>query len=136
MDENKNDGGFRYTYSATEKDEIKQIREKYTSHPKEESKLERLRRLDAGVNNVAQATSLVFGIIGTLILGFGMSLIMSDLAVVMGMSSDVAFPLGLALGAVGGVILGFAYPVYLFLMKRGRERIADEVIRLSDELLK
>ena len=70
---NNDNSAFSYTYSAREQEEIKKIRDKYA--PRGEDKMEKLRRLDAGVGGVAQAVSLVFGVIGTLILGFGMSLI-------------------------------------------------------------
>ncbi|MBQ8719839.1 MAG: hypothetical protein IJY65_02275 [Clostridia bacterium] len=135
MDNNDNKG-FQYTYSANEQAEIKSIREKYVERPKEEDKMERLRRLDASVGNKAQAISLVFGVIGLLVLGFGMSLIMSDLAVKMVLPEGAAMPLGLVFGVVGGVLAGLSYPMYAFILKRERERVAEEIIRLSDELLK
>ena len=71
-----NDHRFTYTYSAREQAEIKRIRNKYTA-PESEDKMTRLRRLDASVTQTAQVVALVFGILGSLILGFGMSLCMS-----------------------------------------------------------
>ena len=130
-----NDNSFRYTYSAAEQDEVKKIREKYTVS-EQEDKMTRLRRLDASVYSKAQTVGLTVGIAGTLILGFGMSLIMSELGSMLGMTNDIAFPLGIAVGALGAVIVTAAYPLYNLVIKHERKRIAPEILRLSDELMK
>ena len=134
--ETKNNDGFSYTYSAKEQAEIKQIRKKYTKEDKEENKMERLRRLDAGVTQKAQTVSLILGIVGALILGFGMSLIMSDLRAILGARTDLAMPLGILIGLVGGVLACLAYPLYHLIIKRERKKIAPEILRLTDELMK
>ena len=123
--------GFSFTYSAAQQQEIEAIRKKYL--PREEDKMERLRRLDMSAVQKAQAVSLVFGVIGILLLGLGMSIIMSDLGAPLG---GLAMPLGICIGVVGGIIAGFAYPVYSFILGRERKRLAPEIIRLTDELLK
>lgn len=134
--ENKPNDGFSYTYSAREQTEIRRIREKYTSKEKEEDKMEHLRRLDASVTQKAQTVSLIFGVIGALILGFGMSLFMSDLGEILGMHENLALPLGIVIGVVGGILAGLAYPIYNLILKRERQKIAPEIIRLTDELMK
>ena len=90
MENNNKNNGFQYTYSAKEQTELKRIRDKYTAPTEVEDKMARLRRLDASVTNTAQAVALVFGVIGTLILGFGMSLVMTELAESLGISGDAA----------------------------------------------
>ena len=72
------DNTFQYTYSAGEQLEVERIRKKYL--PQEESKLDRLRRLDRSVSRKAQSRALTLGISGALIMGAGMSLFMSDFA--------------------------------------------------------
>lgn len=134
--ETKNNDGFSYTYSAKEQEEIKRIRQKYTKGNKEEDKMERLRRLDAGVTRKAQTVSLIFGVVGTLILGVGMSLIMSDLRAILGARTDLAMPLGILIGLLGGVLACLAYPLYHIIIKRERKKIAPEILRLTDELMK
>ena len=67
--ERKSNDGFSYTYSASEQAEIRSIREKYTEKPREESSMERLRRLDARPTQRAQTVSLILGVVGVLILG-------------------------------------------------------------------
>lgn len=135
MDSNNNNS-FKYTYSANEQDEIKKIREKYTPEEKSEDKMERLRRLDSGVTKKAQIVSMTLGIIGTLILGFGMSLVMTDLADIFGSYEDLAMIIGIIIGIVGIVLDCSAYPIYNFIVKRERKKIAPEVIKLTDELMK
>ena len=134
--ENKNNDGFSYTYSAREQAEIRKIREKYSVKTEEENKMARLRRLDAKVTQKAQAFSLVFGVLGALILGLGMSLVMTDLGVTLGIQSNVTMLLGILIGVIGGIIVSLAYPIYHFLVLRERKKIAPEIIRLTDELMK
>lgn len=122
---------FQMTYSAQQQAEIDQIRKKYV-HQKP-SKMEQLRALDASVNQKANARSIAVGVAGTLILGLGMSLIMSDFGTLAG---AWALPLGIGLGVVGLVILALAYPLYNHTLKKERQKIAPEILRLSDELTK
>ena len=128
--------GFQYTYSAKEQAELKRIRDKYTNKEESEDKMGRLRRLDASVTQKAQAFSLVVGILGALILGMGMSLIMTDIGEFLGALSKLSVPFGIILGIIGGVLVGLAYPVYNAVIKNERKRIAPEIIRLTDELMK
>ena len=136
MDNNQEKSGFSYTYSASEQAEVKRIRDKYTAPTKEEDKMARLRRLDASVTNTAQAVALAFGIIGALMLGFGMSLIMTDLREILGSYKDMAMVIGIMIGVVGGVLASLAYPIYNAIVKAKRKKLAPEIIRLTDELMK
>ena len=133
---NQKNKGFSYTYSAKEQAELKRIREKYTAPIKVEDKMERLRRLDRGVTNTAQIVALIFGIIGTLILGFGMSLCMTDISAALGLSTNTAMVIGIMIGVVGGIIASLAYPIYNAIVKVKRKKLAPEIIRLTDELMK
>ena len=128
--------GFIYTYSAGEQAEIRRIRDKYTAPTEVEDKMSRLRRLDASVTNTAQAVSLVFGVIGTLVLGFGMSLIMTELSDALGFSENTAMAVGITVGVVGGALASLAYPMYNAIVRAKRKKIAPEIIRLTDELIK
>ncbi len=134
--DNNNNGGFSYTYSAKDQDEIRRIREKYTPRTEKEDKMERLRRLDASVSKKAQTVSLVIGVIGTLILGCGMSLAMTELYAALGMTAGVAMAVGIPIGIVGIILVALAYPAYTLVTRRERERIAPEVLRLTEELMK
>ena len=136
MENNNENNGFQYTYSAKEQAELKRIRDKYTAPTEAEDKMTRLRRLDASVTNTAQAVALVFGVIGTLILGFGMSLVMTELAESLGISGDVAMVIGIIVGIVGGILASLAYPIYNAIVKAKCKKLAPEIIRLTDELMK
>ena len=137
MDNNsQQQSGFTYSYSAKEQAELKRIRDKYTAPTEVEDKMTRLRRLDASVTNTAQAVALVFGVVGTLILGFGMSLVMTELAAELGILGNAAMVLGITVGIVGGILASLAYPIYNSIVKSKRKKLAPEIIRLTDELMK
>ena len=133
---NQENNGFTYTYSAKDQAELKRIRDRYTVPTVAEDKMTRLRRLDASVTNTAQAVALVFGVIGTLILGFGMSLVMTELAESLGISGDAAMVIGIIVGVAGGVLASLAYPIYNAIVKAKRKKLAPEIIRLTDELMR
>ncbi|MBQ4283690.1 MAG: hypothetical protein IJB96_07180 [Lachnospira sp.] len=124
MDNENN--GFSYTYSAKEQDEIKKIREKYVA--KEESTIDQLRKLDKSVTGKATVVCLAVGIIGALLLGTGMSLTM--------VASEEWFIPGIVIGVIGIAIVSVNYPLYTKILKSERNRIAPEIIRLSDQLMK
>lgn len=121
-DENK----YNYKYSAKEQTEIKQIREKY--YPKKENKMEQLRRLDASVTKKGTMASLIVGIISSLLLGLGMSCSM--------VWGDAFFVVGIFVGIVGLIGIGISYPLHVYITKKERERLAPEILRLTDELMK
>ena len=133
---NQEKSGFTYTYSARDQAELKLIREKYTAPTEAEDKMARLRKLDASVTQTAQIVALVFGIIGALVLGFGMSLIMTSLPESLGISDDKAMIIGITVGIIGGILASLAYPIYNAIVRVKRKKIAPEIIRLTDELMK
>ena len=127
----ENKEGFSFTYSAEQQKEVEAIRKKYL--PQEENKMEQLRRLHAIPAQKAQAASLAVGIIGALIMGTGMSLAMTEIGAALG---GLAMVVGIAIGIVGMMLVALAYPIYNRVLNKQRQRIAPEILRLSDELLK
>ena len=127
----ENNQSFEYTYSAQQRNEVEEIRKKYL--PREEDKMERLRILHSSASKKAKAASISMGTIGALILGTGMSLVMTDLGMLLARMSMVA---GILVGLIGIVLVALAYPVYNRVLKQERKRIAPEILRLTDELLK
>ena len=127
----ENKEGFSFTYSAQQQQEVEAIRKKYL--PQETDKMEQLRRLHAIPTQKAQRAALTVGIIGTLIMGTGMSVCLTDIGMPLG---SLAMLLGIAVGIAGMVLAALAYPVYNRVLKKQRNRIAPEILRLSDELLK
>ena len=61
---------------------------------------------------------------------------MTELASILGMHRDLAMVLGIFIGICGGVLASLAYPVYLSIVKAKRKKLAPEIIRLADELMK
>ena len=85
-------------------------------------------RLDASVTQKGTTASLVLGVISALVLGVGMCCCM--------VWGDKLFIPGIIVGLVGIVGIALAYPVYKRITEKERERIAPEIIRLTDELMK
>ena len=127
----ENKEGFSFTYSAEQQKEIEAIRKKYL--PKEADKMQQLRKLHAVPSQKAQAASIAVGVIGALVMGTGMSLAMTDIGAALGSFSMV---IGIIVGIVGMVLVALAYPLYNQVLKKQRTKIAPEILRLSDELLK
>ena len=125
---------FSFTYSAKEQDEVRRIRQKYQLQ--EEDKMMRLRKLDASVTQKANMVSIAIGTVGALVLGSGMSLIMTDLGRILGFQGVLGMILGIIIGVIGIIFVGLAYPVYNRIVRKERERIAPEILRLTEELMK
>lgn len=117
---------FEYTYSATRQDELERIRRKYI--PKEEDKMELLRKLDASVTRPGTIASIALGTIGCLIFGLGMSCVL--------VWGDTLFVPGIVLGIIGATAIGAALPVYNKITAKERERLAPQILALIDELSK
>lgn len=119
---------FTFTYSASQQEEVKRIREKYAPTTAQEDKLERLRRLDRAATKPGTAAALIVGIVSTLIMGVGMCCTM--------VWSETLFVPGIVIGIVGIIGICAAYPLYLHITKRQRNKLAPEIMRLADELMK
>ena len=126
----ENKEGFSFTYSAQQQKEVEAIRKKYL--PREEDKMEQLRKLHAVPTQKAQAASLAVGVVGALIMGTGMSLAMTQIGAALG---SLAMVIGILVGIVGMVLVALAYPLYNRVLKKQREKIAPEILRLTEELL-
>ncbi len=122
----QNQESFRYTYSAERQKEIQKIQNKYL--PESVDKMERLRRLDAAVTRPGTVLSLILGVLGTLILGFGMCCVM--------LWAERLFWVGIPVGIVGIVLVSLAYPIYRIVTKKTRAKAAPEILALCEELMK
>ncbi len=133
---NEQNSKFEFTYSASEQEEINQIRKKYLPDdtPKEVDKMTQLRQLDACVTKKAMTVSITIGVIGTLLLGMGMSLIMTDIGDYIGITSKI-IP-AVIIGFIGMVGIISAYPLYNLVIARQRKKIAPIILKLTDELSK
>ncbi len=119
---------FNFKYTApteAERKEIDSIRRQYSPQEQTESKMERLRRLDSLVKNTAIIWSLVFGVLGALIFGLGLTMILEW----------SIWLWGIVLMVIGSVPMAIAYPIYKLLLKKYKNRYGEEILRLSEELL-
>jgi hypothetical protein len=119
---------FNFRYAAPteeERREIDSIRRQYVPQEQKETKLERLRRLDALVKNAAAIWSLVSGVVGCLIFGLGLTMVLEWKILVW----------GILLMAVGSVPMAAAYPIYRKVLQKYKNRYGEEILRLSEELL-
>ena len=115
---------FQYTYSAKQQEEIEAIRKKYL--PPQEDKMEQLRRLDKSATKKGTALSIVVGVSGCLLMGVGMCCSM----VWMG----VWFIPGIVIGLIGIAGVAAAYPLYNRITRKERERLAPQILKLTEEL--
>ena len=118
---------FIYNYSAKENKEIQAIRSKYL--PREENKLEQLKRLDSTVQNSGIIESLCVGIIGALVFGTGLCLAMQVIA-----SGIFFIMLGILVGIVGGAAMLAAYPIYRRIFNKTKAKLAPRILELTEEL--
>lgn len=128
--EEQNKQTFEYTYSAPmerEKKQIESIRKQYVSQPKNaDETIERIKQLDAKIKNTATCTALIFGVVGILVFGLGLTMVLEW----------GIWLWGIVLMAVGCPPMALAYPVHTWLTDRGKKKYGEEIVRLSDEILK
>lgn len=111
---------------------VQRIRTQYTE--KQHSGLEELTALDRKVRRPANIFAYTFGAVGALIMGAGMSLVMTDIGRTLGLAEPV-IP-GIAVGVFGMLMAIVDYPIYRKLMSRRRKKYAQQVIALSDSIMK
>ena len=117
--------------NRNEEKAVQKIRARYTE--KERSALDELRELDAKVKRPANIFSYVFGSISAIIMGAGMSLVMTDIGATVGIENPM-MP-GIVIGVIGLVLAIANYPVYKNILASRRKKYADEIIALSDKIL-
>ena len=115
---------FEYSYSAERQSEIDAIRKKYLPREEQENKMERLRKLDAGVTTQGFIAAMALGILSALVFGVGMCCFLVWSKLVLG-----------ALLCVVGVVGMLAAPwLYRRLVEKRKAEIAPEILRLTEEL--
>lgn len=110
---------------------VQKIRIQYTE--KEYSRLDELRALDKKVKKPANLFAYIFGSIGAIIMGCGMSLVMTELPAMIGLANGM-IP-GIAIGACGLVMALIDYPIYKSILSSRRKRYAAKIIELSNDIV-
>lgn len=111
---------------------VQKIRTQYTE--KEHSQLDALKELDTKVKRPANVFAYVFGSISAIIMGSGMSLVMTDIGTQLGMTETMV-P-GVVIGVIGLVMAIINYPIHKKLLASRRKKYAGQIIELSDKLMK
>ena len=110
---------------------VQKIRTQYTE--KENTQLDELKALDNTVKRPANVFAYVFGSISAIIMGSGMSLVMTDIGTTLGMGNTMV-P-GIIIGVIGMVMAIANYPIYKKMLNSRRKKYADQIIALSDTIM-
>lgn len=110
---------------------VEKIRTQYTE--KEDTKLDELKALDAKVKRPANVFAYVFGSIGAIVMGSGMSLVMTELGEMISIKEPMV-P-GIVIGVVGMLMVIVNYPIYKKILTKRRNQYADKIMELSDKIM-
>ena len=111
---------------------VQKIRTQYTE--KEHTEIDALRELDSKVKRPANTFAYIFGSISAIIMGSGMSLVMTDIGNTIGVESPMV-P-GIVIGVIGMFMAIINYPMYKGILGFRRRKYADKIIALSDKIMK
>lgn len=112
------------------KDLVQQIRNQYIQN--KPSKLEALKRLDNQVKVPVYIVTYGYGILSFLIMGSGMSLMMTNLGEILHLANSNK--IGLILGITGLIMSFFIYPIYSFYLQYRKNQYAQQILSLLDEI--
>ena len=88
----------------------------------------------AKVKKPAGVFGCTYGSIGAIIMGAGMSLVMTDIGTVLGMG-DTLIP-GITVGIVGLIMCCTAYPIYKKILNSRKKKYASQIMELSERVMK
>ena len=111
---------------------VQKIRTQYTE--KEHTGLDDLRELDKKVKRPANVFSYIFGSIGALVMGAGMSFVMTDIAETIGMTGDPTLP-GIIIGVAGLALALINYPLHKGIMNSRKKKYAPQILKLSEKIM-
>ena len=110
---------------------VQKIRTQYTE--KKHTNLDQLKALDAKVKRPANVSAYVFGSISAIVMGGGMSLVMTDIAEIVGIANPMLY--GIIIGVVGMGMAFINYPIYKGILNARRKKYAGRIIELSDKIM-
>lgn len=124
---NENGDGFDFSYSAPNSEEkrwIESIRREYLPQSEHDAKVVEIKKLHRKVKQTPSAIAVVLGIIGMLILGVGMCMVLEWNQMIG----------GIIVGLFGMGVMLFTYPLYQFMVTRGKNKYGERIVSLADEL--
>jgi 4-hydroxy-L-threonine phosphate dehydrogenase PdxA len=110
---------------------VQSIRTQYTG--KEFTALDELKSLDRKVKRPAKVFSYVYGSISALIIGTGMSLVMTDIGTQLGIKNSMAY--GIVIGIAGIIMALINYPIHKKILNSGKKKYVGQIINLSDKAM-
>ena len=118
---NKNDQQFM----------VQKIRAQYME--KAPSELDGLRELDAKVKRPVNVFAYVFGSVSAIIMGSGMSLVMTDIGAAIGISN--ALIPGIVIGVIGMALAIVNYHIYKGILAGRKKKYSAEILSLSERIM-
>ena len=113
---------------------VENIRSQYMEAEQKHTDLDELKALDAKVKKPANVFGYTYGSIGTVIMGAGMSLIMTDIGAMLGMTSTLV-P-GIIVGILGMAMVLSTYPIYKNILTARKKKFAAKILDLSNRIMK
>ena len=110
---------------------VEKIRSQYTEQKYTE--LDELKALDARVKRPANVFAYIYGSVGAVVMGAGMSLVMTEIGAMIGLASTMV-P-GIAIGIVGMGMALSTYPIYKRMLNARKKKYAPEILKLSDKIM-
>lgn len=110
---------------------VQKIRTQYME--KTTTELDALRELDKKVKRPANVFAYIFGSISALIMGAGMSLVMTDIGSVVGLDNSMV-P-GIVIGVAGMLMAIVNYPIYTKNLNRRKKKYASKIMEISDKII-
>lgn len=110
---------------------VQKIRAQYTE--KQSSGLDALKALDARVKKPANIFAYTYGAVGTVVMGSGMSLVMTDIGAMLGLTATMV-P-GIVIGTVGMAMAVTTYPIYKRILNSRRKKFGPQIMELSEKLM-
>ena len=118
--------------SNKEERQIQKIRAQYLEQPPTE--MDALRALDASVKRPATVFAYIFGSIAAIIMGCGMSLIMTDIAETLALGIDPLLP-GIVIGCIGMLMALINYPIYKGILNSRKKKYGEKILTLSEQIM-
>lgn len=100
---------------------------------KQSTELDELREMDAKVKRPANVFAYVFGSIAAIVMGSGMSLVMTDIGTTLGMSNTMVT--GILIGVVGLAMALLNYPIFQGILNSRKKKYADKILSLSEKIM-
>ena len=111
---------------------VEKIRSQYTQE--QHTELDALKALDARVKRPANVFGFTWGTIGSVVMGAGMSLVMTEIGAVLGLEETMV-P-GIAVGVAGMVMALTTWPIYQKILTSRKKKFAEQIMELSERIMK